>query len=72
MQADVAVGVELAFVAEDADFALADLDDLALAVFKLGCLSDKLFGHGRTPLLNFFDDLNSQPCKQDQRYFDFS
>ena len=49
MQAEIAVGVELAFVAEDADLVLAGENDPAIAVLELSGLTDVLLGHAATP-----------------------
>src|SRR5204863_4239856 len=53
MQAEIAVGVELALVAEHADLVLAGENDAAIAVLELGDLTDVLLGHAAPVLLEF-------------------
>src|ERR1700686_1407738 len=45
VQAEIAVGVELAFVAEHADLVIADKDDPPVAVLEFRKLCDKFFRH---------------------------
>src|SRR5215468_803418 len=51
VQADVAVGVELALVLEHPDLAVTDEDDAAIAVLDFRSLADELFGHPSPTLL---------------------
>mgnify|MGYP003382295599 CR=1 FL=1 len=46
MQAEIAVGEELVFVLEDADFLLPDTDDLAISVLEFRGFTNKLLCHG--------------------------
>src|SRR5262249_40479502 len=50
VQADIAVGVELALVLEDPDLALPDEDDAAVAVADFRSLTDKFLGHSSPTL----------------------
>ena len=49
MQAEIAVGVELALVAEYADLVVSGEDDAAVTVLEFGDFSDVLLGHAATP-----------------------
>jgi hypothetical protein len=46
VQAEIAVGEELAAVLENADFVVADEHDAAVAIGELGGLGYELLGHG--------------------------
>src|SRR5215211_1596774 len=50
MQADIAVGIELAVVPEHADLAISGEDDAALAIVDFRSLTDKLLGHSSPTL----------------------
>src|SRR5262245_32181606 len=49
MQAEIAVGVELAFMPEYADLVLTGENDAAIAVLELRDLTDELLGHADAP-----------------------
>src|SRR5438270_13762297 len=49
MQAEIAVGVELALMPEYAELTVAGKDDPAVSILELGDLTDKLLGHPGMP-----------------------